>query len=105
MDLYLEEIGLENFCTLDEYYNATKYVQLYTESDNLYYSFEEPFGLSIIGNPGYEERTIKVTQSVMKYFTVLYIYENQNEFVIYETQEGDLLLYKTKNSDNDWDDL
>ena len=38
---------------------------------SLYYSFEEPYGLSIIGNPGYEERTIKVTPSVLKYFTVL----------------------------------
>lgn len=104
MDLYLEKIGLENCCTLEVYYNATQYVQLYVESERLYYSFEEPYGLSIIGNPGYEERTIKVTPSVLKYFTVLYIYENQNEFVIYETQEGDLLLFKANNTD-DWDEL
>lgn len=108
MDLYLEKIGLENCCTLEVYYNATKYVQLYVESERLYYSFKEPLGLSIlIGHPGYEEVTIKVLPSVTKYFTMLYIYENQNEFEIFETHEGDLLLFKAKNSDDwdDWDEL
>ena len=104
MDSYLEKIGLENCCTLDVYYNATQYVQLYVESERLYYSFEEPFALSIIGHPGYEERTIKVPPSVTNYFTVLYIYENQNEFAIYEMEEGDLILYKAMNSD-DWEEL
>ena len=104
MDLYLEEIGLENCCSLDAYYNTTNYVQLYVESENLYYSFEEPFGVSIIGNPGYEERMIMVTPSVTKYYTMHYVFENQNEFIIYETHEGDLLLFKASDSD-DWDDL
>lgn len=100
---YLNKLGLENGCTLEELYEITEYVQIYIEEENVYYTLSKPLGLSITCKAEDVPITFLANSTKEKKYTLKYISEHKEEFALYEgLDDGGLLLF---NIVDDWEEL